>query len=238
MEVPRGGWVAVLKEDKALLDSIEINKEFIEKVLSSFAAPEAQKLLLEAEKDDVNNLFAAVKHAKNKKAFNEINDLVINEANEHKLEAWIKENDGVFGIEYIRRLDATRIGLHSDADMLVESLDGFVDLIELKKSSVKPLFIQDVAHRCYYPSAALSQVIGQTIHYLGVMEDQRFLLKSIDGLNVLKPRAKIVIGLSSVMEEGERETLRKLNDALHNIEVLTYDEIRQRASRIITHFSE
>ncbi len=238
VEVPRKSWVAISKEDKVLLDTIEVNKEFIQKVLSSFSTQKAQELLIEAKKDDVSNLFAAVKHAKNKKALNEIKDLVTDEVSEHKLEVWVKENDWVFGIEYIRRLDATKIGLHSDTDMLVESLDGFVDLIELKKSSVNPLFIEDTSHRCYYPSASLSQVIGQTIHYLGVMEDQRHLLKSEDGLNVLKPRAKIVIGQSSIMAEKEKEALRKLNDTLHNIEVLTYDEVKYRARRIVDNYSE
>lgn len=237
VEVLRSSWVAVSKADKALLDSIEVNKEFVQKVLSSFTTPKAQELLLEAKKDDVNNLFAAVKHAKNKKALKEIEDLVNNEVSEHKLEVWVKENDWVFGIEYIRRLDATKIGIHSDTDILVESLDGFVDLIELKKSSVNPLFIEDTSHHCYYPSASLSQVVGQTIHYLSVMEDQRYILKSEDGLNVLKPRAKIVIGQSSLMKEKEKEALRKFNDTLHNIEVLTYDEIKYRAIRIVDNYS-
>ncbi len=238
VEVPRNSWVAVSKADKALLDNIEVNKEFVQKVLLSFATPETQQLLIEAKKDDVNNLFAAVKHAKSRKALDEINNLVISNVSEHKLELWIKENDWVFGIEYIRRLDATKIGIHSDADILMESLDGFVDLLELKKSSVKPLFVYDNDHNCYYPSSALSQVIGQTIHYLGVMEDQRYILKSEDGLNILKPRAKIVIGRSSLMGEKEKEALRKLNDTLHNIEVLTYDEVENRARRIVAHYSE
>ncbi len=238
VEIPRGNWVAISKTDKKLLDSIELNKDFIQKVLSSFTTSKAQELLIEAKKDDVNNLFASVKHAKNKRALNEIDNLVINEVSEHKLEEWVKENDWVFGIEYVRRLDATKIGLHSDADLLVESLDGFVDLIELKKSSVKPLFIHDTIHDCYYPSSPLPQVIGQTIHYLRVMEDQRLLLKSEDGLNVLKPRAKIVIGLSSAMCIKEKESLRNFNDTLHNIEILTYDEIKQRARRIVDHYSE
>lgn len=237
VEIPRGSWVAVSKADKALLDSIEINKEFVQKVLSSFTTPKAQELLIEAKKDDISNLFAAVKQAKNKKALNEIKDLVANEVSEHKLEVWVKENDWVFGIEYIRRLDATKIGIHSDTDMLVESLDGFVDLIELKKSSVYPLFIEDTSHNCYYPSAPLSQVVGQTIHYLSIMEDQRHILKSEDGLNILRPRAKIVIGQSSIMGEKEKEALRKLNDILHNIEVLTYDEIKFRAIRIVENYS-
>jgi len=236
--VPRDGWSVIPSADKSFLDKLKNDKDFVDQVLTSFITLDAQKLLLDAKKDGIKNLFAAVKQAKNVKALKEIEDLVINEANESKLEAWIKENEWVFGIEYIRRLDVTRIGLHSDADMLVESLDGFVDLIELKKASVSPLFNKDSSHKCFYPSADLSKVIGQTIHYLTTMEEQRHQLKSGDGLNVLKPRAKIVIGQSSKMDDKERDALRRFNDTLHNIEVLTYDEIKSRAKRIVKHYSD
>lgn len=238
VSVPRSGWVAVSKDDKALLDRIELNKDFVQKVLDTFTTTKAQELLIEANKEDVDNLYAAIKHAKNKKALNEIDNLVISPSTEKILENWIKQNDWVFGIEYVRRLNATRIGLHSDTDLLVESLDGFVDLIELKKASVSPLFIYDSSHQCYYPSAPLSQVVGQTIHYLRVMEDQRLILKSEDGVNVLKPRAKVVIGQSSKMNDKEKRALRTLNDTLHNIEIMTYDEIKHRARRIVDHYSK
>lgn len=236
VDVPRSGWAAISREDKKFLDSLELNREFVNKVLSSFSTPEAQEFLIQAKKEDVGNLYASVKQAKNKRALIEIESLMGEGVNESKLENWIKENDWVFGIEYIRRLDATRIGLHSDADLLVESLDGFVDLIELKKTSVTPLFIYDPSHHCYYPSAPLTQVVGQAIHYLGVMDDQRLNLKSEDGLNILKPRAKIVIGRSSNLSPKEKEALRKLNDTLHNVEVLTYDEITTRARRIVDNY--
>lgn len=236
VEAPSGGWRAVSSHDKNFLDTIELNRDFVDKVLHTFSTAESQQLLIQAKKDDVNNLYASVRQAKNKQALIEVEGLIDGEVREAELEIWIKENDWVFGIEYIRRLDATRIGLHSDTDLLVESLDGFVDLIELKKASAGPLFIYDTSHKCYYPSATLSQVAGQSIHYLGVMNDQRLILQSEDDLNVLKPRAKIVIGRSSLLKPREREALRKLNDTLHNIEILTYDEIKSRAERIVKHY--
>jgi hypothetical protein len=236
VDVPQNGLTVVTSKDKELFTEFYSKRNFIEKILSEFTTPESEQLLMDAKKENINDLYAAIKHAKNKKALNEIDGLIINESSEHILEAWIKENDWVFGVEYVRTLDATKIGIHSEADLLVESLDGFVDIIELKKASAGRLFIHDKSHNCYFPSAILSQVIGQTIHYLGIMEDQRLHLKSEDGLNILRPRAKIVIGLSSVLEVGEKEALRKLNDTLHNIEILTYDEIKYRARRIVEEY--
>ena len=239
VDVPRGNWSAVSVEDKDLYDRVTSNSDFVNGMLDRFADPQSQQILLDADKEIVENLYASTKHIKNKKALLELDALLSDEVSEASLERWIKENDWVFGVEYIKRLDATRIGLHSDADLLVESLDGFADLIELKKASTTKLFIEDKSHPgVRYPSAELSQVIGQTIFYLHTMNEARYLLKASDGINVLKPRAKIVIGRSSLLSEAERETLRRLNDTLHGIEVLTFDEIALRAKTIVDLFSE
>lgn len=239
VDVPRSRLKAISQDESELLDQVKLSQPFIQKVLHSFDTPEAQKLLIQAKQDDVNNLFASVKQAKNRQALTEIDSLLEGDVSEHRLENWIKENDWVFGIEYIRRLDATRIGIHEDADLLVESLDGYADLIELKKASEFPLFNYDSNHDCYYPAAPLSQVIGQTINYLRLMEANQAVLKSEDGLDVLKPRAKVVIGRSSKFRDNkEKVALRTLNDTLHNIEVITYDEIVARAHRIVKSYAK
>lgn len=213
------------------------DREFVQKVLLSFNTPEKRNLLVQAKKEDVNNLYAAVKHAKNKKAALELDELLSSSARELELQAWIKSNTWVFGVEYLQFLDISKIGIHSDSDFIVESLDNYADLIELKKCDFK-LFNYDSSHKSYYPTAELSQVLGQSIKYIKVMEDSRLILKEEDGLEVLKPRIKVVIGRSSAMNEKEKEALRLLNDSLHNIEIMTYDEIKIRANKLIEHFSE
>lgn len=104
-------------------------REFVQKVLTSFDTPQKRELLVNAKKEDVNNLYAAVKHAKNKKATKELESLMSDEVKEAELQAWIKENTWVFGVEYLNFLDISKIGIHSDSDFIVESLDGYADLI-------------------------------------------------------------------------------------------------------------
>lgn len=220
-----GDFTSVSKEDR----------EFIGKVLTTFNTPEKKELLVKAKQEDVNNLYAAVKQAKNKKALLELRELMKDKVDELALQAWIAKNTWVFGVEYLRFLDSSKIGIHSDSDFIVESLDGYADLIELKKCDFK-LFNYDSSHDSYYPSADLSQVLGQAIKYLKTMEDSRLILKDEDGLDVLKPRIKVVIGRSSTMNVKEKEALRLLNDALHNIEIITYDEIYKRAEKLIASF--
>jgi len=214
IDVPREGIIAISRDKASLLKMIE-------------------------NLDEINDFYASIRQEKNKKSLKEL-AVIFNNPNhsEDDLNKWIERNDWVFGIEYIEKLDKTRIGINEDSDMLVASLDGFADLIELKKDIVK-LFNFDESHKCYYMTASLSQVIGQTVNYLKVMEDQRFnLAEQHNGFPVLKPRAKIVIGRSKDFNNEERKTLRELNDTLHNIEVLTYDDIINRAKMIINLYSK
>jgi len=235
VDVPRDSWTAVPNLDNDLIDKVAANAPFVSKILEQYADPESQQKFESVDQEVLSNIYASSKQIKNKKALNELSELLKTNASEAKLEKWIKDNDWVFGIEYVKKLDATKIGLHSDADLLIESLDGFADLIELKKSSAHPLFIEDGSHPgVWYPSAILSQVLGQTIFYLHSMNELRHILQSTDKVNVLKPRAKIVIGRSSKLSEDERHTLRRLNDTLHGIEILTYDEIELRAKTIVS----
>lgn len=73
---------------------------------------------------------------------------------------------------------------------------------------------------------------------LRVVEIIGFTLKSEDELNILKPRAKIVIGRSLNISNKEKEALCKLNDTLHNIEIITYDEILHRSKRIVSQYQD
>lgn len=206
---------------------------FITKILRSFQSEEAKKLLLKINEKELNNLFVSIKHAKNKQALSQLEQLMLNTVNEEQFQNWIETNTWVFGTEYIKRFDTRKIGIHSQADFIVESLDGFTDLVELKKSDFK-LFEKDTSRNCYYPSKDLSQVIGQAIHYIKVMEDHRAILKEGDDLEVLKPRVKVVIGRSSTLVYDEKKALRLLNATLHGIEIITYDEILSRAKKIIS----
>lgn len=207
--------------------------DFITKILKSFQSNEARDLLLKIEKEELNNLYASIKHAKNKKSLSQFEELILKQANEKFFQKWFKENTWVFGMEYIKFFDTRKIGIHSEADFIVESLDGFTDLIELKKSDFN-LLNKDKSHNCYYPSKELSEVIGQSIQYIKTMEDHRNILKEDDDLNVLKPRVKIIIGKSNDLNENEKKTLRLLNGTLHGIEIITYDEIVNRARKIIS----
>ncbi len=95
---------------------------------------------------------------------------------------WIEKNHSwIFGVEYIKKYDARKIALFSEADLLMETMDGFLDLIELKRPKLKSdIFKYDGNHNCYYPSPDLSEVIGQCLFYLQKMDIYKAILEEED----------------------------------------------------------
>lgn len=238
IETPQSGYSAIRGSQRELLDRIELNSAFVDKVLATFSSKEAQSLLIRAKQHDIKNLHAAIKQAKNKQSLLQLKNIIKGQHYESQLQRWINENDWVFGIEYIKTLDFRSIGIGSSSDFVVESLDSYADLIELKKADHEHLFNYDASHDSYYPNADLSQVVGQSINYLKKMNDARHLLGDQFGAKILKPRAKVVIGRSIKMNDKEKEALRLFNDSLHGIEIFTYDEIFRRAKTIIKVYDE
>ncbi|EDK72357.1 hypothetical protein TM7_0522 [candidate division TM7 genomosp. GTL1] len=101
------------------------DKAFVDRVLFSFNTSEARQLLIDAKKEDVKNLYAAVRHAKNKKALDELQELIAADATELRFQEWFEGNTWAFGVEYIKIYKTSRIGIHSDSDFIAQSLDQY-----------------------------------------------------------------------------------------------------------------
>lgn len=150
---------------------------------------------------------------------------------------WFENNIWVFGIEYLRKHDARKIAFFSEADILMESLDGYLDLIELKRPKTPTdIFIYDKSHNCYHPSSVTSEVIGQSLFYLQKMADFKLNIEKEYKVKVLQPRVKIIIGRTDSFNEQQFESLRMLNSSLVNIQVLSYDYILSCAKKIISQY--
>lgn len=154
-------------------------------------------------------------------------DLISYEAGQPEkiFQKWIVNNWGwVFGVEYLKRHDARKIGIFSEGDLLMESMDGFLDLIELKRPGLKyNIFNHDSSHDCYYPSSALSKAIGQCLNYLQIMDDYKLNLEKEHKVKMLRPRIKIIIGRTNDFNDNQFEALRMLNSNLNHIQIISYD---------------
>ena len=150
---------------------------------------------------------------------------------------WIEKNQlWIFGIDYLRKHDARKIGLYSEGDMLMESLDGYLDLIELKRPS-HPIFASiDTSHKSYYPSTDLSKVIGQCLYYLQKMDNLKLILEKEYKVKIIRPRIKIIIGRTKDFNEEQYNALRMLNCQLTHIEIISYDTLLKYGERMIAHY--
>lgn len=133
-------------------------------------------------------------------------------------------------------------------DFLFPSLDGFLDILEIKLPTAD-VILEDKSHPGSYAwSSEVNKAIGQVINYIYQIELNQLQLKErinesytdiySTSIFVIKPRAIILIGQSDGWRNSEKQAFRKLNYALHGIEVLTYTDLIQRGERIIDLYSQ
>lgn len=152
---------------------------------------------------------------------------------------WIEKNySWIFGVQYIKKHNARKIALYSEGDMLMESMDGFLDLIELKRPSHDIFASIDASHKSYYPSLDLSKVIGQSLYYLQKMEDLKLVLEKEYKVKIIRPRIKIIIGRTKDFKEEQYSALRMLNCQLNNLEIISYDTLVKYGERMISHLED
>jgi hypothetical protein len=137
---------------------------------------------------------------------------------------WIENNLWVFGIDYIKKHEERKIALFSEGDLLMETVDGFLDLIELKRPKHELLKF-DNNHKCHYPHPDLSIVIGQSLFYLQKLSEYKLIIQDEYKLKIIMPRIKIIVGRNNTFIEEQKACLRMLNTNLNAIQIITYDDL-------------
>ena len=151
---------------------------------------------------------------------------------------WIERNaQWIFGVEYkSHKTDIRKIALFSTADIIMESMDGFIDLIELKRPS-HIILNKDKNHNCYYPSVDLSKALGQCGHYLKKIDEYKLVLQKEYKIQLLRPRIKIIIGRTNDYIEEQCEALRMLNCNFNNIQIISYDYLLSCGQHILSNLN-
>ena len=190
--------------------------------------------------DVVSNFAAVVHQMRYSRAVEDLQRMLDEKHNEKEYEDWFLQNPWVFGTEYLATEDI-KIGWRTSGDIILTSIDGYQDIVELKLPS-ETVLLRDESHDNWYPSASLSVAISQAIKYIQESEDVRTTIVAKEGVPFLKPRAKIVIGRSNDwLKDGSDkrlDCLRKLNAQLHNIQIMTYDHLLLAARVMLTYYGE
>ena len=153
---------------------------------------------------------------------------------------WIYKNNWLFGVNYKKPIEKTKINITGVMpDYLFPTLDGFVDVLEIKLPSDN-VIEKDASHAGSWKwTTEANKAVGQVINYLCEIDRLKFEIeKSVKrnygyDINLLKPHAYILIGDSSLWDEEKKEGLRKMNHYLHGIDVLTYKDLMDRGSQAI-----
>jgi hypothetical protein len=184
--------------------------------------------------DDIVN---GIKLQEKKKAILEYEEKLKQDHNEGVWQTWFKNNSWVLGSEFVRILDDRKIDTENISDYLMEAYDGFLDIIEIKRPGGGLQFWSPQKdHDNIVPHSDLVKAITQTANYIYEVEREmnsdKFLTR-IGRIPVVKPRAVLIYGRSNDWDDEKRKSYRILNSSYHNITILTYDHVLERAKRII-----
>lgn len=144
---------------------------------------------------------------------------------ERDLQTFLRKQYWMFGPQYVHLTHERRAGLKGRNDFLLERSNGFHDVVELKLPGPR-LFLGSPPKM----SSDLKNAVSQMVSYLHYY--YRFYLYDREETqqDVLYPRGLIVIGRR---KDSERQTLEAHNAVLHRIEILTYDDVLDRAKQTL-----
>jgi len=148
-------------------------------------------------------------------------------------EVWqrfFKENSWLLGSEFIEIVDERNIDEERIVDYFTKSYDGHMDIIELKLPG------DDFWTNELNPNAKLTKALMQCMNYVSCVEkrinDAEFL-KKIKNSMVMKPRITLIYGRSKEWDDEKRSRYRIYNSSLNGINIFTYDQILERAERVV-----
>lgn len=181
------------------------------------------------------NLSVAITAAERKNVVCDFERMIEANESESTWQKWFDKNKWILGSEYVKILNERNIDEHHIADYLMQSFDGFLDLVEIKVPSLK-FWIGPDAHNNYNPSAELVASISQCLNYLYRIEikaDSVDFQERHSGVKVVKPKCLLVYGRSDNWNQTQNEMFRILNSAYQQINIITYDQLLARAKQLL-----
>lgn len=181
------------------------------------------------------NLSVAITAAERNNAVQEFETAIDIETRESYWQNWFARNKWVLGSEYLNILPERDIDTHDIADYLMRSVDGFLDVVEIKRPDL-PFWAGPDSHGNYYPASQLTAAISQCLNYLYRIELQSNsvdFMERVDGTKTVKPQCMLVYGRSDDWGEDKMKALRILNAAHHQLHIITYDQLLLRSKQLI-----
>lgn len=172
----------------------------------------------------------------------EFNQNIGTDKDENYWKAFLKRNKWMFGSAYINIVEEDRIDIHHETDLPFEVEGGFMDIVEIKRPNF-PFWARDGQGNNYLyrdkfliPHREIQGATSQLSKYILQAEknvDSTDYINAHGGIIPMKPKGLVVHGRSVDWEESEWEAFRLLNDNLHNIQIITFDVLLERAKNVL-----
>jgi len=211
----------------------------LEHLKAIFDNPDKKKVLDFIATNSIlpDELVAGLQTQSRIKAVNEFEMMLNQNLVELKWQSWFTKNDWVLGSEFVRILDERAIDTANIADYLMEAYDGFLDIIEIKRPDSSLKFWADALdHDNYVPSTDLIKAITQATKYIYEVEREANSIKFLEkvgNVKTIKPRCVLIFGRSINWNDAQRAAYRILNSSYHNLTIMTYDHVLDRAKKML-----
>jgi len=210
----------------------------LEHIKAIFENPDKEKLLNFIAENDIlpEDLIHGLQHQTRKRAIEEFEKMLGDDLSEKAWQDWFQKNSWVLGTDFVKILDERHIDTGNISDYLMQAYDGFLDIIEIKKPETTLKFWSSSKdHDNYIPSSDLVKAITQATKYIYEVERESNSLKFTErvGIKTIKPRCVLIFGRSNDWDNEQKEAYRIFNSNYHNLTILTYDHVLERAKRIL-----
>ena len=212
------------------------NFEQIRKLFSKAETPALVQLLIQ-HKVIHAELALALQQARRMRAIAQFEAMLDGDALESKWQDWFTRNSWVLGSQFVEVIGERRIDTAHISDFLMRAYDGFLDIVEIKRPDGGMRFWSPTLdHGNPWPSPDLTKALTQASRYIYEVEREANSVKFLEkvrGVRTVKPRCILIFGRSKDWTEQQVEAYRILNSGFHNLTVLTYDHVLERARRIV-----
>ena len=117
-------------------------------------------------------------HARRARAVDEFDAMLESDLREPNWQSWFEKNTWVLGSDFVRVLDERAIDTKNISDFLMESYDGFLDIVEIKRPEGNLQFWQaSLDHGNYVPHSDLVKAIIQASKYIHEVEKEADSIK-------------------------------------------------------------
>lgn len=213
--------------------------ENAEQVKKLFSVPNRASLIEFISSQDIipEDLSLALENVRRTKAINEYEKMLKKDLVENDWQKWFEDNTWVLGSEFVRVLDERHIDVQNISDFLMQAYDGFLDVVEIKRPEGVLRFWSPIRdHGNLVPSSDITKAITQAARYIYEVEREANSVKFLNrvgGVRTVKPRGILIFGRSSDWGGDENEAYRILNSSYHNLTIMTYDHVLERAKRMV-----